>query len=519
MGHAMADKDRKPFSTTMGLMRRTTPFLILNAVVYAGFFLAIVAWLGVFGFLAVFFSSRVEILAFVFMMIAIFGPGGILMFARRYLLYLMQGAHIAVATKLLIDGQIPDGKGQIAYGRDVVKQRFIDVSVLFALDRAIHGVVKTITRTFVRIVDMLPLGGGASNVARIGASIINRSLSYIDEAILSYAIARDSDNVWQSGRHGVILYAQAYKPILGAAVKIWLIGRVIFLAVLIVLALAAVPVVLAVDVVWFQVTVVVGTLLLAALIVRAVFEPFAAIYTLVTYHRAIEGVEVNAVWDQRLQGVSKRFREIVGKAQEQASAPDPLDQTTVPPAALQPGADAAGVPASAQAATPPLAAPGQQPAPPPGGPQTAPQQQGGSWGAAGSFASMSRGGGRGALGGIVGGAVAQAASGISRAVEQQRAPGPGQPPATDQPPGAPGAAAAPWATTNAPADPPAPPPGHNGEATSSTPAPPAAPGAPVAEPPSPEPAASGEEAAADDAGHQPPPPAWGQQPPPPPPAG
>ncbi|MCC5950176.1 MAG: hypothetical protein JJT89_17125 [Nitriliruptoraceae bacterium] len=412
----MREKDRKPFATTIGLMRRTTPFLLLNMAVFTGFFLAIVAWLGVFGGLAVFFAERVEILAFVFLMIAIFGPGGILMFARRYLLYLMMGAHIAVATTLLLDGELPEGKGQIAFGREVVRSRFRDVSILFALDRLIHGVVSRFTRRFVRLVDMLPLGGGASNVARIGATIVNRSVSYVDEAILSYAIARRSDNVWQSGRHGVILYAQAYKPILGAAVKIWLLGRVVFLGVLLLLGLIAVPLVMAIDVPWFQVTVVVGTLLLAMLIVRATFEPFAAIYTLVTYHRAIEGLEVNAVWDQRLASVSGKYRELVGKAQESSTSTDPLDTATVPPAAI------AGDGAPGGGALPPAATTTSPAAPAPAGRGPAP-----------SFGAMSRGGGRGALGGLIGGAVAQAADGFVRSQQQAQQPAASPTPQPAQP--------------------------------------------------------------------------------------
>ena len=394
----MAD-ERKPFSTAIGLLRRTTPFLLLNAAVYTGFFLAIVAWLAIFGGLAVLFSTRIELLAFIFLMIAIAGPGALLALARRYLLYLLQGAHIAVATTLLFKGELPEGQSQIAYGRAMVQSRFRDVSFLFALDRIVHGVISTFTRTFVRIVDFLPLGGALSNVARIGASIINRSVSYVDEAILSYAIAREEQNVWSTARHGIILYAQAYKPILGSAVKIWLIGRVIFIAVLVIIGIPGVLVLLAFDAIWLQAVVIVGTIMLAWLIVAATFEPFAAIYTLVTYHRAIEGLEVNAVWDQRLQQMSKRFRELVGNAQESATTADPLDHATVSPEALEQGG---------------------------------PNQGGGAGGGGGGFAGFAGGSGSGAgsggsgggnplsglggrrgggLGGMVGGMLSQVAQG------------------------------------------------------------------------------------------------------------
>lgn len=420
----MAD-DRKPYSIAVGLLRRTTPFLALNAAVYAGFFLAIVAWLGIFGGLAVLFSTRVELLAFVFLLIAIMGPGALLALARRYLLYLVQGAHIAVATTLLLRDQLPEGQGQIAYGRAMVQSRFRDVSILFAVDRVVHGVISTFTRTFVRIVDFLPLGGGASNLARIGASVVNRSVSYVDEAILSYAIAQEEHNVWKTARHGIILYAQAYKPILGVAVKVWLVGRVIFLAVLLVIGIPGVFLLLAFDAIWFQAVVIVATIMLAWLIVAATFEPFAAIYTLVTYHRAIEGVEVNAVWDQRLQQMSKQFRELVGKAQEGATETDPLDEATVPPEALE---AAGGGGHSGQAAD------GQRHG---GGSGTGASTASGGGNPLSGLRGATRSGGLGGLGSMVGGMLSQATQGQqTRQPPQEQAPPSGPSSVGQQPSGA-----------------------------------------------------------------------------------
>ncbi|MFP4148617.1 MAG: hypothetical protein ACLFV0_03930, partial [Nitriliruptoraceae bacterium] len=367
----MAD-ERKPFAIAVGLLRRTTPFLLLNVVVYGGFFLLILAWLAVFGGLAAFLAPRIEVLAFLFLLIAIGGPGALVALARRYLLYLVQGAHIAVATTLLFDGALPEGQGQVAYGRAQVQSRFRDVSVLFAVDRAVHGVVRAFTRQFVRIAEMLPLGEAFGQVARVGASIVNRSVSYVDEAILSYAIARDEPNVWRSARHGVILYAQAYKPILGAAVRIWLLGRVAFLALLLVLGIPGFLLLLTFDAIWFQAVVLAAVVMLAWLIIAATYEPFALIYSLVTYHQAIEGVEVNAVWDQRLQQVSRRFKEIVGKAREGGGS-DPLDTAPVPPetAELEGGGGQGAVPSAGtsggQGAVPSAGASGGQGAVPSAG--------------------------------------------------------------------------------------------------------------------------------------------------------
>lgn len=310
------------FSEAVGLLLKTTPFLVFNVAVYGAFFVAAVLWLGIFGGLAVLLGSRIEILGFVFMLVAVAGPFAVMRFARRYILYLIKGGHLAVISKLLIDGSLPDGQGQIAYGRAEVQRRFRDVSILFVLDRIVNRVVRRFTNRFVRIVDWLPLGGGATKVARWAAAIVNRSLSYVDEAILSYAIVRDDPNVWKSSRHGLILYAQSYKPVLMTALKVWLMGKAFFLLALLVVGVPGVLILLVFDAIWLQIAVLVAALLLANLLERAVFEPFATTWTVVTYHRSIEGVEPDPVWDERLQSVSSEFKKLVAKARDFAPGGD-----------------------------------------------------------------------------------------------------------------------------------------------------------------------------------------------------
>lgn len=307
-----------PFRASVQLLLKTTPFLVFNLLVYGAFFVATVLWLAVFGGLAALVAARIEILAIIFMMIAVAGPFAVLVFGKRYILYMVKGAHIAVVTKLLLEGELPEGKNQVAYGREVVGANFRDVSVLFVLDRLIDRTVKRFTRRFVRIVDWLPLGGGATQAAKWASSIVNRSLSYVDEAILSYAIARDEENVWQSARHGLILYAQVYQPVLVTALKVWLLGRAFFVLTLLALAIPGILLLLAFNAIWFQIVVFAAVLVMTSLLVRAVFEPFATTYTIVTYHNAIAGVAVDPAWDERLQSVSGEFRKLVGRAREAA---------------------------------------------------------------------------------------------------------------------------------------------------------------------------------------------------------
>ena len=314
----MTDSSKKDssFGKAFGLLTKTTPFLLLNVAVYGGFFIASVMWLGIFGGIAFFFSTRIELLAIIFFLIAVTGPFAVLVFGKRYILYLVKGAHIAVLTKLLVDNELPDKANQVTFGRDVVKQNFRDVSILFALDRMIDRVVKRFTRRFVRVVDWLPLGGGATQLAKWASMIVNQSLTYVDEAILSYSISRNEKNVWNSARHGIILYAQVYKPVIMTALKVWVLGRVVFIGLLLVFGIPGIALMMAFNAIWFQLITIVGIILLTSLTMRAVFEPFAMAYTLVTYHHSIEGVEVNEEWDERLQSISGSFKNMVKKAKD-----------------------------------------------------------------------------------------------------------------------------------------------------------------------------------------------------------
>ena len=309
-------RNAPPFRTAVRLLTRTTPFLFFNLAVYGGFLLAFFGWIGIFGGLAAFFGPRIELLAVIFLVLAVMGPAIVLGFGRRYFLYMVKGAHIAVVTKLLVDDTLPDDKGQVAYGREVLQTHFRDMNILFVLDRMVYRTVQRFTRRFVRLVDWLPLGAGAGKLARWAAALIRRSITYVDEAILSYAIARDEPNVWKSARQGLILFAQAYPPILMTAVKVWILGRVLFVALLLALGIPAVLVLLAFNAIWLQIALLVAVVVTASLLVRAVYEPFATTWVVLTYHYAIAGLEVDPEWDERLQSISGEFKNLAGRARQ-----------------------------------------------------------------------------------------------------------------------------------------------------------------------------------------------------------
>src|SRR5262245_54651359 len=99
------------FSTAVGLLRKTMPFLALNAMIYGAFALATVAWIAIWIGIVILAAKASPALAWVMIFIAFAVPGGVLYWGKRWLLYMVKGAHIAVLTKVFFQQPIPDGKG------------------------------------------------------------------------------------------------------------------------------------------------------------------------------------------------------------------------------------------------------------------------------------------------------------------------------------------------------------------------------------------------------------------------
>lgn len=316
----MAAEKQSYLKEAASLLGKTLPILGLNALVYFVFFAVSVIWFTFWTALAVAAATFVHAFVGIFLfLIALGATGWIWRLARRYLLYLVKGAHIAAMTEIMCGREVPGGLEQIKYGQRIIKKYFRDVSILFALDIIIKATVRALTGTVVRIMSFLPLPGSAKKLVDIIRQIINRSLSYMDAAILSYAIRQRRENVWGSARHGILLYAQSYKGILLSSAKLWVIGKVFDLLVFGILLVPFVGLTALLDFGWGGIIFVAGLIMAAIgarLVELAFYEPYALAYVMVTYHRETEGVEPNPEWDQKLQNVSKKFRELVKKDEE-----------------------------------------------------------------------------------------------------------------------------------------------------------------------------------------------------------
>lgn len=309
-----------------GLLMRTLPFFALRLAVYLGITIAYVIGVGVGGGLGLLFGKVGGASGVGTFWGALIGFGlvsGVLFWAREYLLYMVKAGHIAVLVELLEGREVPSGKSQIAYAREIVQQRFKESSLLFGLHALIRGTLRAFNRTTTGLASMLPIPG-LESLVKIFDAIINTSLTYLDEVILGEIMRQRSTNPWATARDCVVLYAQNYKGVLKNAAFltfiVWGLTLAIFFVVIGPVAALAAEFPKIAGVWTFVLSVVVALALKAALV-----DPFAMTALLQVYMKLIAGQTPNPEWIARLDGVSSKFRELTQRAG--AVAP-----TTAPPA-------------------------------------------------------------------------------------------------------------------------------------------------------------------------------------------
>ncbi len=311
------------FGEAFGLIMKTLPFIWVRLGSYLLLGLGLSAYFAVIGGIAWLLSKLWEPIGIILFVIALAGAIGIVKWASRYYFYMLKAAHTAVMTEHIVYGKGPQGS-QLKYGKEQVMNRFKDTSIMFGIDVLVDGIVKAFTRTFSNMVGILPIPG-LDSLTSILQRVALASTTYVDEAILSRAYKDREDNVWKTAHEGVVLYAQAWKPILANAAVLSLISYVEFAALLVILGLPAVALGYAVPA--LRVALGIGVLITAWMIKLAVSDAFSLAATLIAYHRSTEGLEVNAEWTSKLEGVSDKFRELGIKASQNSKLRKVIPQT------------------------------------------------------------------------------------------------------------------------------------------------------------------------------------------------
>ena len=300
---------------TIGILLKTMPFIVTRMVIYFVITLAFILATGTgagIGYGVGSLSDSPESFA---VWGGIFGMGLVgtaVYWAREWLLYMVKTAHIAVMVKLIDGEDLPDAKGQVAYGREVVTARFGEAIVLFALDQLIKVVIAAITGLIGGIAAFLPIPG-LDGIARFANTVIRLSLTYVDEIILGYNIRTNSDNAWESARRGLVLYAQngmkMVKNAVWLSVFLWILSILVF-----VLALAPAAAILYAFPGEIAGLSFVVAIVFAWAFKAAVLEPFAIAALMAVYFDTIRGQVPDPEWDAKLTGASETFRSLTENA-------------------------------------------------------------------------------------------------------------------------------------------------------------------------------------------------------------
>ncbi len=301
----------------ISLMMRTLPFLVFRFLIYFGITLAYVLLTGVgagIGYGIGMIGGEPGAFSFFGGLIGFGIMSAIAYLLREYLLYMVKAGHIAVLVELMQGKEIPGGRGQIDYAQSVVRERFAESSVLFGVDQLIKVVLRAFNRMFFTVASFLPIPG-LRNVVKFINTVVNLSLTYLDEVILAHNIRTRSENPWASSRTALILYAQNYKTFLKnafwLAFVIWGLTFLVFLVILLPIGI----IVNFIPAVAGPLTLIMA-LILAWGIKQAVIEPIGMTALMQVFFKVTEGQQPNPEWENKLEGVSKKFGEFKTRAME-----------------------------------------------------------------------------------------------------------------------------------------------------------------------------------------------------------
>ncbi|TDQ60406.1 hypothetical protein ATL17_3293 [Maritalea mobilis] len=303
------------FSKSMGLMRQTAPFLLFRMAVYFIVAVSIVLITGTgagIGY-GVGFMGDAD-----FQGTTTFWGGGIglaltlgiIFFLREYTLYMVKAGHIAVMIEALDGRELP--QNQVAYAQTIVKNHFGKASILFGIDQLVKGVINAITGLLQGLMSLLPVPG-LDRIMGVVRAYLKVAVGLLDEVVLAHILRTNAENPWHGAREALVLYGQNAKPMMINAAWVTLFVYLLSFLVFLVMLAPAGLVVYLMPGAW-SAGGIVFAILFAWAVKAALIEPFAIACLLQAFFKVTDGQVPNPEWEERLEGASKKFKELGNKA-------------------------------------------------------------------------------------------------------------------------------------------------------------------------------------------------------------
>ena len=169
---------------------RTLPYVLMRALVYAVFSVAMLLFLGIIFLIglalnALFKGSAVPMV--ILSLIALGGVIGLVKLAERYVLYLVKIGHVAVVTELVTVGELPANTNQFSYGKDRVVKHLAAQCPVRCGPISLRGSPADYELALqrCRLSQRVP---GVNALVSIIKAVLQIAVNYVDEAVMSYIL-------------------------------------------------------------------------------------------------------------------------------------------------------------------------------------------------------------------------------------------------------------------------------------------------------------------------------------------
>ena len=141
----------------------------------------------------------------------------------RYFGYFVKAGHVAIITKAVTEGVVPDDQFNVA--KNLVTERFGTSNIYFLVDTLVDKAVRDIGRTFDNITSFIGLTRipGFKNIQKLVKFFLHIALGYVDECCLGWTFYKMDQSPFKSAADGVVIYFQNWKTLLKGAAKTALI--------------------------------------------------------------------------------------------------------------------------------------------------------------------------------------------------------------------------------------------------------------------------------------------------------
>lgn len=231
---------------------------------------------------------------------------------NHYFGYLLKAGHIAVITKAVVDGALPEDMWN--YGVQSVKKRFITTNVYYIIDNSINGAVKQINKVVDKADDLFGKIPGVSTLLAFAKVFIGIALGYIDECCLGYTFLHMEENAFKCACDGVVIYFQNWKKLLKSAAitSLMVVGLTFIFTLIPFLLIGGLFALLDVSFIFALIP----AIFLAIALKDSFLDSFILIRTMKAYMEVAPSTELKVDIYDKLCKLSSKFKNMFNKSKE-----------------------------------------------------------------------------------------------------------------------------------------------------------------------------------------------------------